>query len=427
MVTVTMAKNIQKGGAKHHLTINERILLHLLGNSKFKDRREAPFSVTQKGIAKAVNIRWNHVPRAMAKLKKMGYVFEVTSHIEAKTRKQKVYFLTDEGSLSAKNQREKISNWEVFLKDQSGQIIKLKLSEVNSALKTNFSSLKLYLCLSEDNIIEAKDLLLGAKEEAPKKGLKTFYVSGEISWPEELIGRESELKNLKDWIDSDEHRTIVIYGSIGIGKSSLMAEVLQIYKDKKDIFWYQMPENDSQKNLLIQFSKFLSELGRADLSSYLSAHETIELDKVMNIIEKALMNKEVIVAFDNYFKVSEEIVDFFSALSDLAAKNEGIKIMITARETTPFYCRFYDKRDVHEKKIVELTVKGLDVEGCRRLLGTPDIDDDALRKIFLMTRGHPLTINLIKRGDVNNLKRIKGFSRQEASLLLYLKGVEKKS
>ena len=102
-----------------------------------------------------------------------------------------------------------------------------------------------------------------------------------------------------------------------------------------------------------------------------------------------------------------------------------VKIMISARETTPFFCRFYGKHDVNKKGIVELTVKGLDMEGCKQLLETPNIDDDALKKIFLMTHGHPLSIDLIKRGDVNSLKRIKGFSRQEASLLLYLKGVEK--
>ncbi len=133
----------------------------------------------------------------------------------------------------------------------------------------------------------------------------------------------------------------------------------------------------------------------------------------------------MIIAFDNYFKVGEDIIDFFSGLSNLAARNESLKVIINAMDTTPFYCRFYDKSEVQNKKIAELTLKGLDMESCKQLLEAPNIDNDALRKIYLMTRGHPLTIELIKRGDVNSLKRIKGFSRQEASLLLYLKGVEK--
>ncbi len=431
MVTVTMARNTQKGGAKHHLTINERILLHLLENFKFKKQKEAPQCVTQKGIAEAVNIRWNHVPRAMAQLKKMDYVFEAATHIEGKTRRQKAYYLTDDGLLSAKNLRERILNWEVYLKKPGGQVVKLRLSGVNSTLKTNFSSLKLYMNLSKENLIDAEVLVHGAKEESEAQKepteirKKTFFVSGEISWPEELIGRDSEIKTLQEWIDDDAHRTIVLYGSIGVGKSSLMAQMLQKYKDRKNIFWYQMPENDSLKNLLISLSKFLSQLESTNLASYLSDHNTIELDEVMRIIEKGLKNKEVIAAFDNYFKVNEALVDFFSALSDLAVESEDLLLMITASETTPFFCRFYDKRDTRKKKIAELTVKGLDMKDCKQLLGTPNIDEDSLRKIHLLTHGHPLTLELIKLGDVNNLKRIKGFSRQEASLLLYLKGVER--
>jgi hypothetical protein len=122
--------------------------------------------------------------------------------------------------------------------------------------------------------------------------------------------------------------------------------------------------------------------------------------------------------------VSEEVKDFFSHLTELSLKNDGFKIMFTEMDTTPFYCRFYDKKNIGRKKIAEITLKGLDMEGCKRLLGKPKIENDSLRKIFLLTRGHPLSIELIKEGDVNSLKKIKGFSRQEASLLLYLKDVE---
>lgn len=415
----------KKGDEKYRITINEKILLHLLENHRFKDRREAPRTITQKGIAENVHIRWNHVPRAMAKLIDTDYVFERVSHIEGKIRRQKTYYLTDEGMLAAKNLREKVLGWEIHLKRLDGQITKLRFSLVNSTLKTNLSPLKLYMSLSNEGIIDEKRLVHIAEEEAPEKVAKRFFATGEISWPEKFIGRESEIKTIQDWIDGDKHKTMVIYGSIGIGKSALMAEILQIYRDKRHIFWYQMSEDDSQKDILIRLSEFLSDLGKTNLSDYLEAHDTIELNEVMKTIEKGLKGIDTILAFDNYFKVGEDIVDIFSGLSNLAARNEFLNVIINAMDTTPFYCRFYDKSDVQNKKIAELTLKGLDMEGCKQLLEAPNIDHDALRKIHLMTRGHPLTIELIKRGDVNSLKRIKGFSRQEASLLLYLKGVEK--
>jgi len=424
MVPASVTADTNKTRTKYYLTVNEKILLHLLDHHRFKERREAPRAITQKGIAEGVNIRWNHVPRAMAQLSKMDYVLESISHIEGKTRRQKTYHLTDEGLLTAKNLREKTLGWDVHLKKSDDQIIKMRLSEINSTLKTNFSPLKLLMSISEEGIIEEKELLYGVKEKIPKRKAKTLYAKGEISWPKNFIDRESELATLKDWTEGDEPRTMVIYGSIGIGKSALMAEIIKFYRDRKHILWYEMSENESQYDIFLSLSEFLSEIGKQYLSEYLDENDEINFNEAIRLIDKGLRGEEAILTFDNYFKVSEEVADLFSALCELASKSDSWKIIINAMDTTPFYCRFYHKQEQSKKKIAELTLKGLDMESCRNLLEAPNIDNDALRKIHLMTRGHPLTIELIKLGDVNSLKRIKGFSRQEASLLLYLKGVE---
>ncbi len=423
---VPKLKSVDKkgDGKKHHLTVNEKILLHLLENYKSQNLREAPISITQKGIAENVEIRWNHVPRAMLSLKKQGLIIEDMSHIEGKTRRQKAYFLTDEGLLFAKNLRERVLGWDVFLRRTDGQVTKMILSKVNSQLKANFPPLKLFMVIKEDNVIDEEELLIGGEKEVKKWETGIFFTSGEISWPEELIGRESEIKMLGDWIDSSEIQTLVIYGSVGIGKSALMAEILKRYKGNKNVFWYQLSEGDSEKDVLQGLGEFLSKLKEPDLISSLKGTD-YELSEVQRIMNRALKGKETILAFDNYFNVIEKVKDLFSFLCDIAAKNKGLKIIINAMDTTPFYCRFYDKAEIESRKIAELNLKGLDMEGTRLLLGTPNIDNDALKKIHLMTRGHPLTIELIRKGDVNSLKRIKGFSRQEASLLLYLKGVEK--
>ncbi len=406
------------------LTINDRILLHLLNYLQSKNKREAPFSITQKGIAEGVGIRWNHVPRAMGKLKKLGFISEEMSHIEEKTRRQKAYFLTDEGMLHARNLRERILRWNIRLKKTDGQVINCKLSEINSKLKTNLSPLSLYMNISDEGEILEKNLESHQDKEKKETASKTFYVKGEITWIDDLIGRDSEIKTLSDWINSPTISTVVIYGSVGIGKSVLLADIIKRFRDKKNIFWYKMSESDSQIDILNSLSEFLLELKNQTLSAYVKDHDKIDLAEVLRILDKGLSDSDTILTFDNYFSVSEEVADFFSGLCVMASRYRNIKLLMGARDTTPFYCRFYDKNDVKKKKIAELTLKGLDEEGIMHLLDAPNIEKDSLRKIHLMTRGHPLTIELIKKGDVNSLKRIKGFSRQEASLLLYLKGVE---
>ena len=58
------------------LTINERILIHLIGYSGFEDEIEVPVDISQVGIADAIGIRWNNVPRAMRELKDKNMVVE---------------------------------------------------------------------------------------------------------------------------------------------------------------------------------------------------------------------------------------------------------------------------------------------------------------------------------------------------------------
>jgi hypothetical protein len=361
----------------------------------------------------------------MGKLKKMGYVSEEMSHIEAKSRRQKAYFLTDEGLLIARNLRERILSWKVKVEKLDGQVVNMKLSQINSHLKTKFSPFKLYMHVSDDGMIMVENLLDDTQKATTEKISKIYFVKGEILWPSELIGRSTEIKNITEWLDSSSISTVVIYGSVGIGKSALMAHIIKNYKNKKNIFWYEMSDSDSQKDILVSLSEFLSQLESELLSNYLKDRNKFDLDEILRIIEKGIKTHDIILAFDNYYQVSEEVADLFSGLCELAAKNRSLNLLINTMDTTPFYCRFYDKNEVKKKKIAELTIKGLNQEGIKKMLEAPKIDEEALLKIYQMTRGHPLTIELIKKGDVNSLKRIKGFSRQEASLLLYLKGVER--
>jgi DNA-binding MarR family transcriptional regulator len=82
--------------------VQERILLHLLDYSDFKDSIEVPFALSQMGIANAVAIARSNVPRAIAGLKDQGILVERQAHVKGVSRKRKAYFLTDSGvSLAA--------------------------------------------------------------------------------------------------------------------------------------------------------------------------------------------------------------------------------------------------------------------------------------------------------------------------------------
>ena len=77
--------------------VQERILLHLLDYSDYKDSIEVPFALSQMGIANAVAIARSNVPRAIAGLKDQGILVERQAHVKGVSRKRKAYFLTDSG------------------------------------------------------------------------------------------------------------------------------------------------------------------------------------------------------------------------------------------------------------------------------------------------------------------------------------------
>ena len=68
--------------------VQERILLHLLDYSDFKDSIEVPFALSQMGIANAVAIARSNVPRAIAGLKEQGILVERQAHVKGVSRKE---------------------------------------------------------------------------------------------------------------------------------------------------------------------------------------------------------------------------------------------------------------------------------------------------------------------------------------------------
>ena len=89
--------------------VQERILLHLLDYSDFKDSIEVPFALSQMGIANAVAIARSNVPRAIAGLKDQSILVERQAHVKGVSRKRKAYFLTDSGITLASETWDRLS------------------------------------------------------------------------------------------------------------------------------------------------------------------------------------------------------------------------------------------------------------------------------------------------------------------------------
>ena len=72
--------------------VQERIFLHLLDYSDYKNSVEVTFSLSQMGIANAVAIARSNVPRAIAGLKDQGLLIERQAHVKGYQGNEKRIF-----------------------------------------------------------------------------------------------------------------------------------------------------------------------------------------------------------------------------------------------------------------------------------------------------------------------------------------------
>jgi hypothetical protein len=147
----------------------------------------------------------------------------------------------------------------------------------------------------------------------------------------------------------------------------------------------------------------------------------VDPESVADAIALPYARGSKLVVIDGYGDVEESIVDAMRAFLR-KSKPTGGKLLVLAQESTPAYCRFYSKKEIDRGEVVERHLRGLDAEGCRALIGRADIDEEALRRIYLLTKGCPRYLQAIREGDEATLRTHSRFTTAEIRLLLYSGG-----
>ncbi len=362
-----------------HLTASERIILHIAEH--WRSQNPLP-ELTQKGIASASGVLRSHVPRNLKKLMADGDVEEAEGRISGRGRKVKFYRITEAGLRRAREIEEGLADESLMHQGKEATVAEISklynMTPLHVALRTDSSGM--FTPPSMD-LVEVKG----------------------------LIEREDDLSYLHKWL-REGGPVAVVYGSTGMGKTSLGKELIS--KVKRRVVWVNLSEKEKLANLL---NDLADALGLSD----------VKKDKQNNVLDRMNSDK-VLVVIDGYHDVEEEIVDFFSMV--LARLKEGHgKLLILAQETTPSYCRFYTRSSINEGDVWERHLKGLSLQGCKKLLGTERIDDEALKCIFLLTKGTPLYIELIRHGNAEELQRKSRFTNAEIRLLLFSRDVVKQT
>ena len=358
-----------------NLTASERILLHV---GEHWRASEAIPELTQKGIASGAGVRRSHVPRNLKRLISEGYIEAVEGRIGGRARRVTYYKVTEAGLRRARELKECILAEKVKHGGKEASVADL-------AAEYGITPLEVAVRTDGSGAFNPPSMAL-------------VEVPG-------LIEREDDIARLNSWARG-RSPVMVVYGATGTGKTSLAKAFVSQHKGVH--MWVDLRDGIDLVGMLQEMSRVL------------------EIGDPKEDIGKATIDciglRGLLLVLDDYHQVSEDVVDFLGIAIEGLKGSVG-KMLVLAQETTPSYCRFYGRPEVGSGVVQEMHIKGLSIEGCRKMLGQGGIDDEALKRIFLLTKGIPLYLDLIKRGDADGLRRRSRFTPAEIRLLMFSKNV----
>jgi tetratricopeptide (TPR) repeat protein len=390
-----------------NLTVEEWILVHLLRFARFAGEFEVPWGMTQYGIAESVGTGQDHVSRAVRRLVQKGLLTEAKSRVESVSEKRKVYFLTGDGRAAADELTRKAEECRIRIVD-AGAETTVTVREAMRMVGPQYSLIEVARAVRPDGRLD-NDALGAARRPGGHEAQQA------VPAPRFFVGRSRELESLKNWLG--DRRMVVILGIPGIGKTALAARLVSETRGPRPVFWYRFHEWDTLRNLLGPLSDFLAQQGRRKLKTYLSSKPDFDLNEVCYLMQESTRGLSAMLVLDDFHKASDDFLPCLSLLLEVLERNDGIRVVITARNLR----RFYDRKDVVVKGLVaELDLGGLDEESSRELLRARKIEDSHHRRAFELTGGHPLALELFVpgSGDAEQKGNITRYIEEEISARL---------
>ncbi|UCG69435.1 MAG: tetratricopeptide repeat protein [Thermoplasmata archaeon] len=376
---------------KSLLSPEDRLVLHL---SKYRVKRknyDLPMAITREGMAKAIGVDLNHISWYTNKLKEKGYIQDFKGRTKGKSRKQNFYILTIEGGKYAKSVIKRLNSSEITVIETNEDPRKMAFDDVLSFLREkdiqDVTELDICRIASEDGVLRIQAL---------RKDKEKEFIDFSEGIPEivHFFGRKMELSKLEKWIlDKKKNNIIFINGMAGIGKTTLVAKLLENHRGSVHIFWHNFQELDTLRGILTKMAAFLSRLGHDHLEMHLRTRTTLDYFEVSGILGESIGVIDAILIFDDFQKSNDQIRKFFVYFLRMLAPASKTKMLILSREMVPFY----DRRDVISSEIVaELELEGLDFESSKKLLKGKGINKSMFKEIYGLTAGNPLFLEVFE-------------------------------
>lgn len=231
-------------GKKINLTVDERVILHLMEYSLYEEDYEAPEGMTQAGIASGISVARKHIPRGVNKLMAEGLIACRVSHVKASKQRKKVYHLTFEGKALARRIWDSLGKKEVIVRTEDGKDSPTTVTELCFTYQVGRSPVQILMELRDGNVFyphlssEPKE-----EEEVVPTGdaLKVYRKALTKAWEDDVLTRD-ELAILEELrsalkISDKEHSLLqeeILYSrdqmdqSTAPSRTRLLSEILDV-------------------------------------------------------------------------------------------------------------------------------------------------------------------------------------------------------
>ncbi len=395
---------VNRSSRKSLLTVRERVILHLLAYQRYQQDPDAPATVTQEGIAEAVDVGRNNVSKIVNSMEGEGVVEVHTRHVKGFASVKKVYFLTPSGYQNALNLKLEIERTKINIIDFDGKVHEDELGKLSLYLPKRYAFLDLAISVSRGSFDCSSFHEGKVKQERRfvdytdrKPTVRSFY------------GRQKEMAELIDFLNSDTASIMAVCGIPGIGKTTLLAKFVQDIREQRHVYWYRVHEWVNLKILLTPIAEFLSQLGKKGLERYLSRTDSPAVGEVCGILEMDLQDLPTVFIIDDVQKGDRTVQEFLSAMVIVLESIADVSLICTSREIPSFYSR----AAVFKGQVKEMMLEGLDVESSLRLMRNRELPEHELMDIYRATRGHPLFLELVDGPQSALGKNVRMFIEQE--------------
>ncbi len=381
---------------RYHVTVEKRLLLYLKEYLRYNDKFEVPVDITQEGIAEALGIRQHHVSRAITTLVDNGMVYERTAHIKGKKRRRKAYFLTQESIPYLEELEQEIGSQTVTVKTGSGELRDMTVTKICSELKAIYSVEPTLFELTNTIITDGEADLTKNYSFLNRSASAVVVRRGEVPVVTAFIGREEEIKLIHRFSKSTEKTVLAIYGLAGIGKTTLAARVCHDEKERS-MFWYPCNEWTTTWHILEELRHFTADMKGEN--EVVEADQTRDVNSWVGKVAGDLNKQDALIVLDDVHKLNNEAQSVLRLL--LAALKGGSSNTILLGRYKP---KLYSRQDTLEgAHVMEMELKGIDIKTAKRFVHSKGMDDKTFKRLYTVTKGHPLALKLLGRDGKHNV------------------------